>query len=264
MSVPEISSAIDKLVRKAPSAWLSEVCQAVRSWPEDARAHSMLSTLPITHNGDLAFQLRETVQLADGRMSWEALAASVEVCASVRAIWEDQQHIDLLWSGPSPTDRVAARRIDQVLYDLISDAKREILLVTFAAYKIKRLTEALTSASKRNVTVRLVLEFEETSLNQLSMNALKAFPPDLIAQAEIYYWPLAVRGLNEFGRPGKLHAKAAVVDDQALLSSANLTDDAFNRNLEIGALFSGGEIPERLRAHFEELIFSGTLVRWSL
>jgi cardiolipin synthase len=28
--------------------------------------------------------------------------------------------------------------------------------------------------------------------------------------------------------PGKLHAKAAVVDNQVLLSSANLTEDAFN------------------------------------
>jgi hypothetical protein len=59
---------------------------------------------------------------------------------------------------------------------------REILLVTFAAYKVKLLTEALNSAIRRNVSVRLVLEFEETSLNQLSMDALKAFPPDLIAQ----------------------------------------------------------------------------------
>ena len=31
----------------------------------------------------------------------------------------------------------------------------------------------------------------------------------------------------------KLHAKAAVIDKQALLSSANLTDDAFLRNLEL-------------------------------
>jgi cardiolipin synthase A/B len=261
--MPEISSAICTLVRKAPRSWLREVCQVVRTWPRDVHAEGMTASLPITHNGDLAFQLREIVRSAEREMSWEALATSIEVCASVRSIWEGEQNIELVWSGPSPANHVPARRIDQVLYDLLSAARREILLVTFAAYKVKLLTEALISASRRNIPVRMILEFEQESLNQLSMDALKAFPSDLIAHAEIYYWPLCNRELNEWGRPGKLHAKAAVVDDQALLSSANLTDDAFNRNLEIGALFSGGEIPGRLRTHFEELILSGTLARWS-
>jgi phosphatidylserine/phosphatidylglycerophosphate/cardiolipin synthase-like enzyme len=224
----------------------------------------MIGGLPNTHNGDLAFQLRELLKLAEGRISWEALATSIEVCASLRSAWEKEQSVELLWSGPLPADRVPARRIDQVLYDLISGAKTDILLVTFAAYKVKLLTEALISASRRKVSIRMVLEFEATSQNQLSIDALKAFPIDLIAISEIYFWPLSKREHNQVGRPGKLHAKAAVIDDQALLSSANLTDDAFNRNLEIGALFSGGEIPTRLRSHFEELISAGTLARWAL
>lgn len=264
MSLSEISSSIDKLVRKAPSSWLSEVCQVVQSWPKDARANLMVSRLPITHNGDLAFQLRELLQLAEGRVSWEALATAIEVCASARSAWDVEQQIELLWSGPAPANRVPARRIDQVLYDLISGAKRDILLVTFAAYKVKLLTEALIAAARRGVSLRLVLEFEEASQNQLSMDALKAFPVELIASAEIYFWPLEMRECNEFGRPGRLHAKVAVIDEQALLSSANLTDAAFNRNLELGALFSGGEIPDRLRAHFDELIASGTLAHRSV
>ena len=180
MNTPEISTAIDKLIRKAPSTWLRDVCHVVRSWPKDVYTEGMTASLPITHNGDLAFQLREIVQSAQGKMSWEALATSIEMCASVRSIWVSEQHIELLWSGPSPANRVPARRIDQVLYDLVSGARRDILLVTFAAYKVKLLTEALISASRRNIPIRLVFEFEETSLNQLSMDALKAFPPDLI------------------------------------------------------------------------------------
>ena len=35
-------------------------------------------------------------------------------------------------------------------------------------------------------------------------------------------------------RRGSYMPKAAVIDKQALLSSANLTDDAFLRNLELG------------------------------
>jgi len=76
------------------------------------------------------------------------------------------QHVELLWTGPSPASQIPARRtrtIDQVLYDLIGSAKREILLVTFAAYKISRLTDGLVAAIGRGVAVRLILEFEEAS-----------------------------------------------------------------------------------------------------
>ena len=151
MSLSEISALIDKLVRKAPSGWLDEVCQVVRSWPKDAPANLMIASLPITHNGDLAFQLTEIVRSAAGMVSWEALATSIEMCASARSVWNVEQQIELLWSGPVPANRVPARRIDQVLYDLISGAKRDILLVTFAAYKVTLLTEALLAATKRDV-----------------------------------------------------------------------------------------------------------------
>ena len=79
--------------------------------------------------------------------------------------------------------------------------------------------------------IRLILEFEQSSEGQLSYDAIKAFPPALTSAAEIYYWPVEKRERNQAGRPGKLHAKVAIVDDTALVSSANLTDDAFNRNL---------------------------------
>ena len=54
-----------------------------------------------------------------------------------------EQHTELLWTGPSPASQIPARRIDQVLYDMIGSAKRGILLVTFAANKISRLTDGL-------------------------------------------------------------------------------------------------------------------------
>ena len=64
---------------------------------------------------------------------------------------------------------------------------------------------------------------------------------------------------NAYGKPGKLHAKCAVVDDAVLVSSANLTDDAFNRNIEIGVLIHGSVLAEQLKRHFEMLIEAGVL-----
>jgi cardiolipin synthase len=259
----DLSEAIERLVQEAPGPWLEAVCAGLQSWSAGALAENMLHRLPPTHNGDLAYRLREVVRLSKDAISWEALSSAIALCASLYARWQVEQKVELLWAGPAPADGMPARRIDQVLYDLIATAQKDILLVTFAAHKIHRLAEVLASASRRRVRVRLILEFGVQSQFQLSHDALKAFPADLQAKAEIFYWPVEKRALNLFGKPGKLHAKAAVIDKQALLSSANLTDDAFIRNLELGVLFMGGDMPTKLREHFEHLIAVGTLLRWS-
>jgi cardiolipin synthase len=258
----DLSGCIDDLIREAPRSWLEALCTELKSWPADAQAETLLHRVPPTYNADLSYTLRDALRLASGSMSWEALSCSISLCASLYRRWEAANKNELLWAGPPPPGGMPARRIDQALYDMVGKAQREILLITFAAHKMKRLADGLASAAGREVRIRLLLEFGAHSQNQLSHDALKAFPQDLQRIAEVFYWPLERRELNAFGKPGKLHAKAAVVDNQALLSSANLTDDAFLRNLELGALFTGGDLPTKLRQHFEHLIANGTLVRW--
>ena len=258
----EFVTILERLLDEAPASWLESFCELLRSFPPTATADFVLQRLPATNNADLSFLMSDAVRQASVQMSWEALSRVIESSAVLYRRMQSEQSVELLWSGPSPANKIPARRIDQVLYDLISEAKREILLVTFAAHKIKRLTDALTAALRRGVTVRLILEFEEESKGQLSRDAINAFSPEIQSLAEIYYWPLEKRELNVYGKPGKLHAKAAVVDNQALIASANLTDDAFNRNLELGALFVGGQIVDSLLAHVDTLIASQILTRW--
>jgi phosphatidylserine/phosphatidylglycerophosphate/cardiolipin synthase-like enzyme len=90
---------------------------------------------------------------------------------------------------------------------------------------------------------------------------MKAFPQALINAAEIYHWPVEKRERNQAGRPGKLHAKVAIVDDFALVSSANLTDDAFNRNFEVGLLVKNAEFLGTAKSYFDSLVAAGTLSR---
>jgi phosphatidylserine/phosphatidylglycerophosphate/cardiolipin synthase-like enzyme len=222
-------------------------------------AGSLIAGLPATNNGDVAHCLANIIRQTEGKISWKALGASIDLCNLIFSRWQQEQHAELLWTGPSPASQIPARRIDQVLYDLIGSAKREILLVTFAAHKISRLTDGLMKALNRGVNVRLILEFEETSQGQLSMDAINAFPEIIRRRGQIYYWPLDKRERNAHGKPGKLHAKVAIIDDQVVLSSANLTDDGFNRNLELGALLYSSDILQRLREHFDGLCVNGTL-----
>lgn len=233
----------------------------LRGLPVTATTEFVLQRLPATSNADLLFMVGETVRLASATMSWEALSWVLRTNSITQQRWQANHRIELLWAGPSPANQIPARRIDQALYDLIAGAKREILLVTFAAAKIGRLSDELLKASRRGVRIRLILEFEETSEGQLSYDALKAFPQALISVVEIYQWPVEKRERNQAGRPGKLHAKVAIVDNNALLSSANLTDDAFNRNLEVGVMATNAEFLLLITAYFDVLIAEQTLRR---
>ena len=79
-------------------------------------------------------------------------------------------------------------------------------------------------------------------------------------EAEIFRWPPDNRPRDEEGRIGTLHAKCAVADESlAFVSSANLTGDALESNMELGMLVEGGDTARRIRSHFDRLIQQGVL-----
>ena len=53
--------------------------------------------------------------------------------------------------------------------------------------------------------------------------------------------------------------KVAIVDNTALVSGANLTDDAFNRNVEVGIMVTNSEFLVSAKTYFASLIAEGTL-----
>lgn len=245
---------VGKLVAVAPDEWIEHVCEGLKNVPLQASRKDATQAIPQTNNPDLSTLMGEVLRVASGHMSWEALAWALETTHVNYKRWKSNHEIEFLWAGPAPANQVPARRIDQALYDLIAEAKEDILLVTFAAAKIERLSSELLVAVERGVRVRLILEFEASSEGQLSFDALKAFLPALRNKAEVYCWPVEHRERNKAGRPGKLHAKMAIIDDFVLVSSANLTDDAFNRNLEVGAKIRDPEYLRSARSHFESLL----------
>ena len=106
----------------------------------------------------------------------------------------------------------------------------------------------------------MIVESEGESEAQLTSDAIVAFKSIPAARMRLHYWPLAQRERNHAGRPGNLHAKCAIVDNVALVGNTNLTDDAFNRNIELGLLVREPAVVSTLVGHFEELIRRGVLV----
>jgi phosphatidylserine/phosphatidylglycerophosphate/cardiolipin synthase-like enzyme len=182
------------------------------------------------------------------------LLASGHTTAHLRA----QERIEIAWTGPG-TQSVPLRRVDQVLYELVDNARKTVLLVSYAAYKAKKALESLRRATDRGVTVELVIELSRQSGGKLVFDSAAAIRKS-VPEARIFYWPLEERQQNESGKYGSMHAKCLVVDGEAaLLSSANLTDYALELNMELGLLIRGGTIPVRMASHFSQLMSMGAL-----
>jgi len=162
-----------------------------------------------------------------------------------------RQSIDVVWTGPESgiaTGRLTAATI----IDLIGQARRQILLVSYAAHTEPNLDAALTAAAGRGVQITLLAERHAD--NPAYAAVANPFPA---LSATRLNWPAAQRP------PGaSLHAKIIVVDDEiALIGSANLTNRAMESNLECGILIRGGPQPPAIRAHLTELRAEGHLQR---
>ena len=252
----ELVVALTKARRKTPGPNWQQLAALLAVSDANPNTASIRQATEVLLNRDAAWILSEAFENTHNARWNEIAAAMIAVDCLVG---DNAPLTEIIWTGPA-NNRFPVRRTDQVLYDLISQAKTQILLVTFAAHRVRHLCAHLTQAVQRGVKLTLIVESEEESEGQLTRDAIQAFSDVPHTTTHLYYWPLEKRERNQAGRPGKLHMKCAIVDNVALIGSANLTDDAFNRNMELGMLVREQTTVEAISEHFRELIRSIVLV----
>jgi phosphatidylserine/phosphatidylglycerophosphate/cardiolipin synthase-like enzyme len=207
-------------------------------------------------------------QLHGEGMRPEHMALLVETIARGRArLTEQGDMVDLVWTGPE-TDGVTNRDTSVVINDLFGSAESEVLVVGFAVYQgrsvFKRLAERM--AERPGLRVKLFLDVQrhpaDTTLpEELVWRFAQRFrtqewPGERMP--ELYYDPRSVS--PDAGKRSSLHAKSIVVDRRrALVTSANFTEAAQMRNIEVGALIRCERFAARLAGHFEALADAGLL-----
>lgn len=193
--------------------------------------------------------------------NWEQTAVSGDLMAGIlvgaaytRRQMQSENSIDLVWTGPT-TPFVATRRTEQVLLDLIRNTQTDVFLVSFVAYDVSTVVEALNDATSRGVEVRMLLETSTYHGGSLSIDPIETMRA-CVPLAVLYVWTDRHEPFTE----GRVHAKVAVSDSNtAFLTSANLTGHAFEKNMEAGVVIKGGRVPNNLRAHLKALIDTKTI-----
>lgn len=216
---------------------------------------------------DLSTVLPKGVPLEPLVQAWERypvngelLAAALRASAATARIGRERERVELVWTGPS-TGLVATRHTEQVSLEVIQSARREVFLVSFVAYEVPSIIEALNEATRRHVTVSVLLESASEQGGALTVDSVRKMKLAL-PTAEVYVWDRQSKLLDTGGLGGSVHAKCVVADAHTcFVTSANLTVAALERNMEIGVLVRGGPLPAELAGLLRGLIVQRKLVR---
>ena len=168
---------------------------------------------------------------------------------------------DLVWSGPE-VPGVHARNTRSVVEELLGSAERSVWASTYAFFDGPKAFEVLARRMEERPELRVTLLLNiqrkggdttvaDHLVRKFSERFWKKEWPGIV-QPRVFYDP---RSLELAGTTGVLHAKALVVDEEAVfVTSANLTEAALDRNIELGLLVRDRALALSVSSHFRLLI----------
>ncbi len=179
--------------------------------------------------------------------------------------------VEVVVSGPDATG--GARDTGVVMRQLFSKARERVLAVGFAVRQGKSVFKTLADrldddkSPEATLCIDIRRQHGDTSIER---SILQRFADEFVRNEWpgkrlpcVYYDP---RSLEPTGRKtSSLHAKCVVIDGQeAFVTSANFTEAAQERNVELGLLVASRSVASRVEEHFMSLIKQGSLERLPL
>jgi phosphatidylserine/phosphatidylglycerophosphate/cardiolipin synthase-like enzyme len=239
-----IAEASLKLVEEMPASLIESLIQQLR-------AGGLHPCMP-----NPGYQARVEAFVGRGTESRLELAPMLEVALAAK---RSRPTVELVWTGPA-TSVVPVRRTEQVMTDLIDSANRKLTIMSFGIFQVPRLVESLEHALERQVDIRIILGDREAQTDWVIDQQRYQLGAIVASKASLCWWPHKRRLRDDVGCAGLMHAKAAVADSRtAFLTSANLTEAALERNIELGVLIHGGALPGAIDRLVDALLESGEL-----
>jgi phosphatidylserine/phosphatidylglycerophosphate/cardiolipin synthase-like enzyme len=219
-------------------------------------------------NAETAAAISEFVQKRG--YSSETIAAIIEAILESRA---QAHNVALLQSlvvtGPEVPDLTNLKTGSRFI-QVVEHAKNELMLATFALYQGDRILEPIHQAMVRNPELRVTLilnvqrGYGDTTINE---DILEKFRLEFRAKnwpweikPEVYYYPESLH-MDAKSR-ASMHAKFVIADEErCFITSANFTEAAQKKNIEVGIELTGSHEPKALSRYFKHLIANGCLLR---
>jgi phosphatidylserine/phosphatidylglycerophosphate/cardiolipin synthase-like enzyme len=220
--------------------------------------------------GDDRTEIAARMEQLDGEgLGPQHLALVLDTIAQTRAREEPEgKGVDLVWSGPSAKG-LASRDTGSVVRELFNSATEEVLLAGYAVHQGRDVFRALAERMDKLPALRVCM-FLDIRRHLGDTSPSPALLSEFADRFRTREWPgkrlpevlhdprsLAL----ETEKRSSLHAKCVVVDRRvAFVSSANFTEAALERNIEVGVLIRSRTFAEQLAEHFEGLAAGGLLL----
>jgi phosphatidylserine/phosphatidylglycerophosphate/cardiolipin synthase-like enzyme len=197
------------------------------------------------------------------------LAAVLELLARDRSQRPTVENsLDLVTTGPEATG-LTGRDTSVVVRELFAHAQRSVLVVGYAIYQGQQVFRALADRMLElpQLQVRMFLDVQRgqgdtTAASELVQRFKHRFKTQQWPQdrpfPQVFYDPRSLALDDE--KRACLHAKCVAVDGEAVfISSANFTEAAQERNIEVGLRVKSCRLAEQLVLHFDTLLAANLL-----
>jgi phosphatidylserine/phosphatidylglycerophosphate/cardiolipin synthase-like enzyme len=185
----------------------------------------------------------------------------ISVAEERHRVERPQALVELVATGPDAQAQVRDTLV--VVEQLFHEAVDTVLIVGFAIYDGQAIFSSLASRMDLEPNLKVTCCFDvarSSSDVSPSSQIVDRFARDFAKKVwpgkrlpEVYYDPRSLVAKRD--NRAVLHAKTVVIDRyKAIVTSANPTPAAYLRNIEIGLVISGGDIPAQIDRHFRELI----------
>jgi phosphatidylserine/phosphatidylglycerophosphate/cardiolipin synthase-like enzyme len=200
----------------------------------------------------------ELQRLHDRGIDGTAVAYAVKLAAQAES---SVSRPDLVWSGPEVRG-LHARDTRPVFEELVGGAQTSLWISSYTYYDGPKAFEVLTRRMDQvpGLQTTLLLNIKrDWGDTRPSDELVRRFADALwsddwpgVRRPDVFYDPRSL--LVDSGR-AVLHAKAVVADEAvAFVTSANLTEKAFEDNIEVGVLSRDRALATSLSKHFRVLI----------
>lgn len=194
-------------------------------------------------------------------------AVAAERRAATRAA---DRRLELVWTGPE-RDGTGTRDTAVVVRELFQNAEHDVLVAGYALYDARSIFEPLAERMAANPAMRVRLFVNvhrdearsDADSQALFARRLRSHHWPHVRLPEVYFDPRSLEPRPE--RRAVMHAKCVLVDGRrSFVTSANLTEAAQVRNVELGVVINDDAWCRAVRAQFDDLIFRGALRRLDL
>lgn len=259
-------SASDVVLVSLPDAALAALATAVEAgWLASSSPEAAFASIA----GDQGASVAEWLQQleSDGFTPKQ----SARLISAVLAGRERDRTLtpDLVMSGPDVAG-VPTADTHSVVQSLFQQAQTEVLIAGYAFYNGRTLFESLAAKHAANPSLKVTFHVDVPRRHGDTSTAdaiILRFSQEFRERhwpwtptPEIYFDPRALE--TEAKVRASLHAKVVIIDRRLLfIGSANFTEAAQQRNIEIGVLCSVPYLAERVGSYFQGLRRSGQLRR---